>query len=261
MGKEREKAIKKSASQNRRRRKKSKIRLLLVLLVLVVLTVGVLGYTVLFPIGVIDVKGTTIYSKEQIIDASKLEQGDKMFAVSAKNTKNNIITKLPYIKDVSLTRSLPGTMILNVTADKAAYSFEQDGAYIYTNSEYKSLEKAPEPNSEAVTVKGVRLKTYETGKTAVFENEDKLKLAENLLTLLKQQEIKVLQIDVTEEFSQKAVIGEGITVDFGGTADLNYKISHLKGMLNELNDKKTGYINLKSWSKSNPKAYFTNSEG
>ena len=93
MGKEREKAIKKSASQNRRRRKKSKIRLLLVLLVLVVLTVGVLGYTVLFPIGVIDVKGTTIYSKEQIIDASKLEQGDKMFAVSAKNTKNNIITK------------------------------------------------------------------------------------------------------------------------------------------------------------------------
>lgn len=254
----RTKAIKKSAKQNKRRRKRNKIRLLLVLLIATFLIVGVLLLTVVFPIKQIKVIGETRYDSAAIISASGVLKGDKLFSVNEKRIENLILEKLPYIKRILLQRSIPDTLIIKVTADKAVYQITQEDKYLFLNEDFKLLEISTEINNEAVCLQGLEIKTNGVSKTVKIVNTDKKDKILKIENEFNKLGIKIKEVNVTDELNLKAVINNNLTVNFGTITDFDYKVLHLKSMLDNLPENATGAIDLKSWSAETPKGYYIN---
>ena len=87
------------------------LKLLCVIAVGVALTVGA---TVFFRVETISVSGNRRYTEEDIIAASGIELGDNLYALNKVRIGRNIRTLLPYIGELSITRSLPSTIVIRV---------------------------------------------------------------------------------------------------------------------------------------------------
>ena len=62
----------------------------------------------------ISVSGNRRYTEEDIIVASGIELGDNLYALNKVRIGRNIRTLLPYIGELSITRSLPSTIVIRV---------------------------------------------------------------------------------------------------------------------------------------------------
>ncbi len=250
--------------KNKKRNKANKILALLLVLALFGTIFTVLAKTVLFPVKKINVTTNTNYTKEQIAEASGiLINESKMYGFSSKKTEHRIILKLPYIKSVSFARSLNGVLNIKAEKDTALFCLETTdnaGKYVYLNKEYKVLEKSDSLNKNIILIKGINADKFTIGENAKIEKNEKFDLFKNIYEDLnnsfKDKKIAVNAIDVTDNSSIKFIIKGGITVNIGSYTNVEHKINHLTGMLDKLQDRTRGVIDLSAWSSSSPKGYF-----
>lgn len=87
-------------------------KLLCVLGVVVALTGGA---TVFFRVETVTVTGNQRYTREEIIAASGIQTGDNLYALNKVRIDRKIRTRLPYVGELSINRSLPSTILINVT--------------------------------------------------------------------------------------------------------------------------------------------------
>ena len=82
------------------------------LIMLAIVAAVVFGVAIFFKVNTIEVQGNTVYSAEQIVEASQIRQGDNLLTVNKALAVGNIKAALPYVEDVSIARSLPdGTAV------------------------------------------------------------------------------------------------------------------------------------------------------
>lgn len=87
-------------------------KLLCVLAVVVALTGGA---TVFFRVETVEVTGNQRYTREEIIEASGIQTGDNLYALNKVRIDRRIRTRLPYVGELSINRSLPSTIRIDVT--------------------------------------------------------------------------------------------------------------------------------------------------
>lgn len=87
-------------------------KLLCVLAVVVALTGGA---TVFFRVETVEVTGNQRYTREEIIEASGIRTGDNLYALNKVRIDRRIRTRLPYVGELSINRSLPSTIRIDVT--------------------------------------------------------------------------------------------------------------------------------------------------
>lgn len=249
-----------SRKKNRKKRKKSKAPIILLLLLVLVVTAVVLLNTVLFPIEKITIKGETIYKAEEILNASAINKGDKLFSISQSKTKELLTTKLPFIKDVKLDKKLPNEIIITVTPDVEKFSISHNNRYVIVTENYKFLEQKAKAKKGTIIVKGVELVPNEIGKEIAFKNEDKKEAFLNIINYLTKYNLTVTGVDVTNLAQLKATVNSGIEVNFGTSKDIDYKIQYLKAALKTIKEDAKGSMDFSGWTTSNPKGYFTNLE-
>ena len=83
-----------AARQKKARRRRLKIAFIF-FLIIALITLAIMCFTVFFPIKRINVSGSEIYSKSEIIKASKLTTNDNLLVVSEEEIENNIRQQLP----------------------------------------------------------------------------------------------------------------------------------------------------------------------
>ena len=82
------------------------------LIMLAIVAAVVFGVAIFFKVSTIEVQGNTVYSSEQIVEASQIQPGDNLLTVNKALAVGNIKAALPYVEDVSIARSLPdGTAV------------------------------------------------------------------------------------------------------------------------------------------------------
>ena len=153
-------------------------------------------FTVFFPIKRINVSGSEIYSKSEIIKASKLSTDDNLLVVSEDEIENNIRKSLPYVDSVKLKRVLPDAVILTVTdAKEYAYYQSGDSYFILSDSGYilKQQQQTPENVFQIVT-SGIE---GEVAQKAVYKNNTEEQLVNTLIAALNQREINIDKIDIS----------------------------------------------------------------
>ncbi len=261
--KENVKTDKKQISKNSRRRRKRRAAVFAVIfLFLAVIVFWVLTQTVLFPIKQMVIFGNSMYTVEEIADASLIEAGDKIFAVSEKKINDNITHKLPYVKSVELKRTSLSSVELKITETVDVYCYNNNGKFITADRDNKLLASYDVQPANTVLIKPDIDFEHKIGYVLQIE-EEKLQLINYLYDKLSENGVSVNIIDLSKTANISATINNRFSVNFGAETDLESKINHLVGMLGEIDIKNgkesTGKIDLSAWSVTKREGYFEKS--
>ena len=102
----------------------------------------VFGVAVFFKVSRVEVQGNSLYSAEQVVQASGIETGDNLLTLNKATVAGNIITQLPYVEKVSVGRSMPDAVILEVQESTARFAVMSDTNVIWLiSSSGKALER------------------------------------------------------------------------------------------------------------------------
>lgn len=103
-------------NKRKRRRRKGRFGLLFKALCFVALAGAlVFGATVFFQVETVAVTGNARYKQEEIVAAAGIQTGDNLYRLNKNEIYRQVLQKLPYIESISIRRSLPSTIVIDVT--------------------------------------------------------------------------------------------------------------------------------------------------
>lgn len=243
--------------QRKIRRRRLKIAFVF-FLIIALITLAIMCFTVFFPIKRISVSGSEIYSKNEIIKASKLTTDDNFFLASEDEIQENIRKSLPYVDTVKLKRVLPDAVILTVTDAREYAYFTADGKYyILSESGYVLKEQTEAPqNVFEIVSSGI---TGDVGEKAIYNNSAEQEIVNTLINCLSKKEINIDKIDVSNILQINLEVEGRFCVVLGTTEYTEQKIAHLSSMIESIPDRK-GTINLSMWTPTNSQGSFVEEE-
>ena len=107
--------FKRKRMERQRKIRKRRFTAFFVIFIITAICVGaVLSLTVFFNIEHISIKGSKIYSAEEILKASELSKKNNLFATSENTVEEKIKAKLPYVESIDFKRELPHTLTVTV---------------------------------------------------------------------------------------------------------------------------------------------------
>lgn len=238
----------------KRRRRQTEYRqtgaLAKLLVMLAVVAAIVLGVAIFFRVGTVDVQGNTIYSADQVIMASGLEEGDNLLMVNRFAVAGRIKAMMPYVRDVSVSPSLPDTVVIQVRESDVAVLVQSDvGAQWYLNTDGRVMGTTVEGfRGQIITVDGVTVTAPKAGEPAVAAEgqSDGLDAA---LQVIRQMEgtgllEQVTKVDASKSYDLVLWCEERLEIRLGGNEDLEYKIQYLQVILEDLEEYQMGTIDL-----------------
>lgn len=222
-------------------------------IVLLVAVGAVLSLTVLFPINNITAKGSERYTAEQIIALSGIKTGDNLFVSSVKT--DALREKLPYIESVKIKRTLPDIITITVK-DAVPYAcYYSDGVYYTVSRAGYVLESGEEKPDSLFEIRADSVKCV-LGKEVAFSSEKTEDLITEIGGLSEEYGLSLNYIDVTDELTITVKTENRFIVNFGTSNFLPNKFAHLSGMIKNIEETKTGKINLSMWTSDNTEGTF-----
>lgn len=218
-------------------------------LIVALIALAIMCFTVFFKVEKLEVTGNKIYTAEEVRNASGITTKDNLFTISEKRLEAQMRKKLPYIDGIEIKRKLPDKLIINVVDAKEYLYFEADKSYfILSDNGYLLKESSDEPNNLIKIISsGIK---GALGEKAVFADSNEEKALYSLIDSLKNNNIKINEINVKNKLQIKLKVEDNFTVNFGNDENINEKVKHLSTMLNDLSGKK-GTINLSMWTTEN----------
>ena len=145
------------------------------------------------------VEGTSIYSVEEVVEASGLSVGANLMFVNTQNAIQNIRSELPFVSAVEITRKLPDTVHIQITESVAVAYIFFAGDYYIIDSTGRVLERSRGGDgsitianiNDLVEIRGVEIEETDPGSMLkpVFGTETKLQYMEDVLTGLEREEL------------------------------------------------------------------------
>ena len=133
----------KQETQTKYHRRRNGVLFTILAVILIAASV-VAACTVFFRVENIEVNGHSAYTAEQIIGAAEVEQGDNLFAVNKFKVMRQIISRLPYVDEISVSRRLPNTLVINVVECVPAAAIQGSDAWWIIDTKGKILERTDE---------------------------------------------------------------------------------------------------------------------
>lgn len=237
-----------SARKKKTKRRRRRITAWVVLLLVIVGVI--LSTTVFFRITHVEVRGQLgYYSQQQIAQASGIETGMNLFRFSVKEKEQDIWRALPYIETVTIKRSLPGTVIIEVTECKGLMTAQITGGYIVLSDSLKVLEVTGQTPAGMIAVTGLEPVDPIPGTqlTSSEETQENVAFLATLVSSLDQYELigKVTEIDISDRYNYSLVYDDRFFVMVGTANYHDYKINMLaEVVLHRLSGSDTGYIDI-----------------
>lgn len=241
--------------------RKRRIRAFFILFMLMALCVGaVLCLTVFFPIEKVVIKGSKMYSVDEIFENSKIESGDNLFLVSRSKTEQNLKSKLPYIESITFKRELPGTLNITVKDATEFAVYEVKEQYYTVSRSGWVMKKSSEKPENLTCIKGNEI-VCKVGSQIVYEDPAQKELIETIWESLKDAKISADLIDTTGKINITLGVEGRFTVDLGNSSFIEEKIKHLAGMIKEMPEDNKGKIDLSMWTNDNSRGSFRPENG
>ena len=141
--KSREELRRESRARKAKMAHRRKITIRVILILAVVIAGVALSLTVFFNISSIEVDGSSRYSDSEIIAASGVNNGDNLFLTKKDKAADRISQALPYTGNITIRKSLPGTLKITVEDSKIEAAVVSGGRFYLINSDLKVLDSAP----------------------------------------------------------------------------------------------------------------------
>lgn len=245
-----------AARRNRHTRRRNRGRfgfLYKLLSLLLIFTALLIGCLVFFRVDTIVVAGGGRYSEAEIIQAAGVVRGDNLYRLNKNRIVHQILSQLPYVDEVSISRRLPDTLVIQVTESSVMGVIRSGGEYWLLDARCKLLERGDNTLTEQwAEVLGLEPLSPTAGvKLAVeLEQQNKLESLRGLLSAIQAQGMTGSLngfIDLTSSSKIRFGYGADLTVVMpmnGDFAELTYK---LRRCLEEMDAKglvRTGTLDL-----------------
>ena len=231
--------------RRRRRRNRGRFGFLYKLLSILLITAAILaGCVVFFRVDEVLVTGQSQYTAEEIVAASGVERGDNLFLINKIQLVDRVLTRLPYVDELVISRKLPDTLVLSVTECVPVAVIEADGAWWIMDAKCKLLEQGDSTLAQGkAQVLGLTPLGPTVGVGLAAEEEQKLASLRALLQALNAEQmmgsIKSF-IDLTADNEIRFSYGENLTVVFPLLTDeFDKYVYRLKLTLWEMDDRGT----------------------
>lgn len=208
----------------------------------------VVCFFLFFRVSKINVEKNEIYSDEQILKELPIAKGDNLFSFDISEAENALRKALPYIGDVSISRSLPNTVTVTISERKAEMTLVLgDDAYLLSGD----LQVLGRIGGTEITAGVTRLYTGSVARCLVGEavtftdSRTSSDLAE-LYRCLSEYDMleQVVTIDMVSRFDITLNYADRFTVYLADIDNMDIKIRFLQGILEKLKPTDRGYINL-----------------
>ena len=247
---------------------RNRLILQLVTVVAVVLAL-VLGMSIFFKVETVTISGANVYSEWTVLEASGIEQGDRLLTFSRARAAAKIRADLPYVDRVRIGIKLPDTVNIVIKELDVVYAIQSnDGLWWLMSSEGKVVEMTDAGTAAGYTkVLGVALESPQIGETAtawetavvetaqtdeagavigtipvVVTNGERLETALQILQELERNDVvgEAASVDVTDLTDIELWYGQKFQVLLGDTSQMAYKISSMVAAINS-DQLSTGY--------------------
>lgn len=218
------------------------------LIMAAVVAAVIFGVAIFFKVNRFEVQGNTIYSADEIIVASQIAVGDNLLTLNKPEAAGRIRAALAYVEDVSIGRSMPDTVIIQVKESNVAFSVATDTNTVWlVNAVGKALEQISNDDMQTYPqLLGLTINSPTLGAQVTSSNASGLSAALAVIASLDGTGIleHVASINVEKDYDIVVWYDEQYEIRLGGTDRLDYKIQYLGVILDSLSPYQAGTIDL-----------------
>ena len=194
----------------------------------------------------VSVENNVIVSDEAILDATGVRVGRHVFSVSKKKVAETVASLSPYVKSVTVRRTLSGTLRIAVSEYDAVYYVEQEDGYLLLSDSLMVLEKTDDI-ADCLAKAEIRLslsgiKKAEIGKTLTFTSTDARTATRATLRTIAASPLagEITSLDLSNRFAIKAEISDRYLLLLGSAEALADKLSLCADTLRYLDENMRG---------------------
>ena len=219
------------------------------LMFVVVIVAVIFVMSVFFRVSDIQVEGNVHYTDEEIIRAVDIEEGDNLFFFDRFAAIGRAFSKLPYIEQVTVERSLPNRVVITVEESRAMAYLELGDEQWTLDHTCKVLGKAAEGETEdLIAVTGMRPGTLLIGEQMHTEKEEQepVDYLAEILYQIQERGLNrgVTRINFANYKSPEFSYGGKYTVVLGPYQDVERKFGMFVSVLGKLKEGDAGVIDL-----------------
>ena len=228
----------------------------------------------------ISVVGNSMYSQEEIQEASGISEGSTLLLVNKTTAASRIRAQLPYIDEVRVGIGLPDTVKIEVVELETTFAVAaDDGSFWLINSGGRLIERVTGKDaSDYLMIEGIRIESGEAGDQAKAVEEpavpgpeesgeeeaeeteeeeaeeqppeasaaERLEVALQIVRqLAEEDDIRAItSVDVSSIYDLQIWYGTRFQVKLGGTSELSYKLEYMVAALAQLDSYQSGVLDL-----------------
>lgn len=225
-----------AARRNRNTRRRNRGRfggLYKLLSVLLIFAAILLGCLVFFRVDRIEVTGLSRYSEAEIIQVAGVKQGDNLYGLNKTRIVNQMLTQLPYIDEIAISRRPPDTLVIHVRESAEMAVLFCQGSYWLLDNRCKILAEVnppPEGRAEILGLEGLE-PVVGSLLTVPEEQAGKLESLRSLLGAIRERGMTgslTSFLDVSSTGKIRFGYGDGLTIVMPMAADYTELTYQLK---------------------------------
>ena len=217
------------------------IRALIVLAMCVLLVISSISFVKgVLRVSRFEITGDSPYEREEIINASGIRPGDKLYGIDPESVEKNIRARCPYIQKVIVKSRFPNKVKIDVTSQTASWYIEIEGDYYALDADLKVLEETVD-NKKFIDGGIPRLtlpniKSAVVGTELVFgDNDSEVRFADEFMRMAKLTTFKsrLTLVDIENRFEIYIQVDGKVNVYMGNTENASVKLKAVETALKD----------------------------
>ncbi len=210
--------------------------------------------SVFFKISKIEVSGNALYSADEIIAASGIEEGDNLFFINRIAAGSRVVVKLPYIESVQINRGLPNIVTIEVKESNAIGYVTVGDELWSVSSSGKFLSSIDKKDTEHIAyISGITVSAAAVGEhlEAAEGENDKIAYLMDILYQVQARGLvgKVTAIDVSDAQNPTFEYDGRFVVKLGALDNTEYKFGKMLSAVSQLSADDSGTLDLSKENK------------
>lgn len=218
-------------------------RLIILLLFVFMICFGIIAFirSDFFALRNIKIVNNNILTKSEIDDLSKITTGKNIFTYDLKKIDSNI-RQSKYVKDVTVTRKIPNSLIINISEKQVYCALEGEDDYYYVDKNMHYIDKLKKQNLKENCLI-VNIDFFIKNNKIYFKREkDKISLVELIENINNYGlDKKVDKIDFLENDKISLKIGKNMEAIIDENKNMKNQISKLTKVLIDLQNRDVYY--------------------
>lgn len=227
-------------------KKASKVIFTLGVVLAVILVFSMITSIILlfFPVSVVEVSGDSRYDYSEIIEATGIKKGARLFYLNENKAEKAVLSALPYLERVEITSYYPNRVKIEIKEFDEIYLLPHIDGFCYVNDNYEVLEIVnTAPVYDRFSGIYIRLESPVEGELGSIIDREDTKRASELIEYIKEngfyQYLNI--VDVENKYHNSFVVGKkykfvlGAMTDVAEKIDVSFKVCFDEGFIKENN--------------------------